>query len=115
LQALTAGNTRRAACAYAGVSEDAFAAWLGRYADFADAVKKAEAQAEVKMVATVVQASTKQWQAAAWWLERRRADDFSRRDKVEITVRQHAEKLAAELGLDPEELIAEAERIVASH
>jgi len=27
-QALRAGNTRRAACAYAGISQDTFANWL---------------------------------------------------------------------------------------
>jgi hypothetical protein len=35
------------------------------------------------------------------------------KQQVEITIREHAAKLASELGLDPDELIAEAERIVA--
>jgi hypothetical protein len=52
------------------------------------------------------------WQAAAWWLERRRPDDYSRRDRVDVTVRQEAQKLAAQMGIDAAELIAEAERIV---
>lgn len=34
------------------------------------------------------------------------------KQQVEVTMRQHAEKMAADLGLDPEELIAAAEAIV---
>jgi antitoxin component of RelBE/YafQ-DinJ toxin-antitoxin module len=35
------------------------------------------------------------------------------KQQVEITIRQQAEQIAAQLGIDPDELIAEAERIVA--
>lgn len=112
LDALRAGNTRKAACQYAGVAQDAFNRWLVRFADFADVVKKAEADAEVRHVANIAKASQDGvWQASAWWLERRRPDDYGRRDRVEFTLRREAERLGAELGLDPEELIAEAERI----
>lgn len=45
-EALANGNTRLAACSYAGISEDTFARWLKRYADFADSVARAEAEAE---------------------------------------------------------------------
>jgi hypothetical protein len=83
IQALNAGNTRRAACDYSGVSEDSFARWLARYADFADAVTKAEADAEVRNVAIIQQAASKSWQAAAWWLERRRHDDWRSRQEVQ--------------------------------
>ena len=37
------------------------------------------------------------------------------RQQVEITIRQQAERLAAELGLDAEDLIAEAERLIATN
>jgi hypothetical protein len=44
-------------------------------------------------------------------LERRRPDDFGKRDRVEVTFdfRREAERL----GLDPDQAIAEAERILA--
>ena len=56
----------------------------------------------------------KTWTAAAWWLERRKNSDYARRDKVEMTVdlRREAERLAAEQGLDPSEVLAEAEAIM---
>ncbi len=52
------------------------------------------------------------WQAAAWWLERRRREDYGLRVGVSVNVRDRAKAIADELGLDVDELIAEAERIV---
>ena len=40
---------------------------------------------------------------------------YGARQRIELTIRQQAEKLAANLGLDPDELIEEAERIVSLH
>lgn len=56
-----------------------------------------------------------QWTAAAWWLERRKWQDYGRHERVEVTldVRKEAERLAAELGIDSADAIAEAERILA--
>lgn len=77
--ALAAGNTRRAACAFAGISEDTLANWLRRHSDFAEAVKKAEGDAEVRNVAIISRAAQQgTWQAAAWWLERRYPHDYGR-------------------------------------
>jgi hypothetical protein len=113
--AIRAGNTIRAACHYAGIGVQTLADWQ-RFRDFREALEKAEADAEVRMVAEIAQAARGgTWQAAAWWLERRRPDDFGRRDRVDVTVRQHAQKLAAEMGIDASELIAEAERIMAAN
>lgn len=80
--ALSAGNTRKDSAAYAGISEDTFAIWLARYSDFSDAINKAEADAAVRNVAIIgkaAQAGT--WQAAAWWLERRRKTDWAQRNE----------------------------------
>lgn len=78
-EALTAGNTRRAACAFAGIGESTLDRWLDRYGDFGEAVKKAEGDAEVRNVAIIARAAqTGTWQAAAWWLERRYPHDYGR-------------------------------------
>lgn len=79
IQALRAGNTRKAACHYATVSVDAFAVWLKRYPEFSDAVAKAEADAEIRNVAVIQRAAEATWQAAAWWLERKMKADWSSR------------------------------------
>ena len=110
--ALRAGNTRQAACAYGSISDETFATWCRRYVEFLDAVKKAEADAEVRHVANIAKAATDgTWTASAWWLERRRHEDWGRKDRVNIVhvVRQMAE----EAGLneaETAEALAEAER-----
>src|SRR5262245_35285973 len=77
--ALAAGNTRRAACAVAGISDETLARWLGRYVDFVEAVQKAEGDAEQRYVAIIDRAAQDgTWQAAAWWLERRHAQAYGR-------------------------------------
>jgi hypothetical protein len=115
LSALRIGCTRRAAAAVADISEDTFARMLAD-AGFADAVRKAEGAAEATYSAIVSEAATKSWQAAAWWLERRKYEDFGRHERVDVTfdTRKEAERLAAELGLDVETVMAEAEAILRS-
>jgi hypothetical protein len=54
---LRAGCTRRAACVSAGISEDTFARWLSRYADFADSIDTSEAECEVRNTAIIEQAA----------------------------------------------------------
>jgi len=83
IEALRAGNTRRASCAYAGIDQDTLANWLRRWSDFSDAVEKAEADAEIRNVAIIQKAASETWQAAAWWLERKKKRDWSNR--LELT------------------------------
>lgn len=112
LQALRAGNTRQASASYAQIHIDTFHDWLKRFPNFAEGVKKAEADAEVRHVANIAKASADgNWTASAWWLERRRHEDWGRKDRVEIlaTVRD----MAKAAGLNDEETaaaVAEAER-----
>ena len=90
-EAIAAGNTRHDAAEYAGIAESTLRAWLakgkrqrrGMYRALLAAVKKAEADAVVRNVAIIQKAAPKSWQAAAWWLERKRAKDWSQgRDLV---------------------------------
>lgn len=78
-QALRAGNTRRAACAYANIDQSTFANWLKQNSDFSDAVEKAEGDAEVRNVSIIQKAADTTWQAAAWWLERKHKAEWSSR------------------------------------
>lgn len=112
LTALRAGNTRMAAAAYAGVHRDTLADWMARHSAFSADVQKAEADAEVRHVANIAKAAQDgNWTASAWWLERRRHQDWGKVDRVEVNIRREAERLADELGLDATEILAEAERI----
>lgn len=82
--ALKGGNTIRASAAYAGISEDTVYTWC-KVASFAALIKDAEAQAEVRNVALIQQAAKDgSWQAAAWWLERRKHEDWKKRSDINL-------------------------------
>ena len=95
VQALALGSTRRLACLYGGLSEDAFAVWMKADTDFADAIKEAEGRAAIGWLAKIEQAATNgEWTAAAWKLERRYPHEYGKRvtemlgkDGGDITVR----------------------------
>ena len=79
LEALRGGNTRRASCAVADISQDSLALWLRTYPEFAEAVEKAEGKAEASMISVIKNAADTTWQAAAWWLERKHKAEWSSR------------------------------------
>lgn len=109
--ALEGGNTRRATCFHAGISEDTFADWMRKYPDFSDLVTEAEASCEFAMVDIVRRAAqerevvvTKRVEypdggvlvetkthteidakIALEWLARRRRDEWSLTTKHEVT------------------------------
>ena len=72
---LRKGNTRRTASLAAGVLESRFYREL-RDPEFLSKVTRAEEEAVAEAVSAVATAGPKSWQAAAWWLERRRAQDW---------------------------------------
>ena len=86
--AIATGNTRRCAAEAAGVSCTAIKQWVGRgrageepFAAFLARLQKADAEAEAKAVKVIVDAAQSgTWQAAAWWLERRRSGRWARRE-----------------------------------
>ena len=112
LNALRIGNTRTAACAHADISRETFYRWLDDVT-FRDAVEKAEGEAEGRFLARVAQAAGTTWQAAAWWLERRRAEHYGQRQRVDMTVeiRDEVERIAPERSLDPAAVMAELRKI----
>jgi hypothetical protein len=91
VSALAAGNTRTAAARIAGIHPSTFRTWQARgeagdepYAAFASRVIEAEGKAECEAVRAVVDAARAgSWQAAAWWLERRRPQRWARREAPE--------------------------------
>ena len=115
LEALRHGNTRRAAAAMAGVTERTLYRWIEGDVPFRHAVEKAEGEAEAMYLAAVERAVPESWQAAAWWLERRKHMDYSRREKVDMTVdvKREAERIAAAQGLEVADVLAEADRVLA--
>lgn len=86
IEAILQGATYLLASNYAGVDYSNYRKWMikgestlsGKYRDFYDAVKKAEGEAAVKWLKVIEAASVKDWQAAAWKLERRYWKGYSR-------------------------------------
>jgi len=102
LSALRAGNTRKAAAAYGEINQDTFYEWLKVDPTFSEAVQKAEADAEVRHVANIAKAAGEgSWQASAWWLERRRYEEWKRRDGIEWGKLSIGQLLALATASDP--------------
>ena len=88
LGALRLGNTRRNAIAYAEIDDNTFYRWMDADGTFREAVVKAESDAEARFLGVIAKAAHEgTWTAAAWWLERRRHEDYRKREGVEITGR----------------------------
>jgi len=68
--AVAAGVPVQVAARLAGISQSTYYAWVSRHKDFAEAVKKAYAVAESRLVGYIYRAAAKTWTAAAWLLER---------------------------------------------
>ena len=83
---IEAGNYVEVSCEAAGISKTQFYVWLKRkeklYTDFADAVKKAEKKAEIRNVVVIQKAAVDNWQASAWFLERKHAERWGRKDQM---------------------------------
>jgi transposase len=93
VQAIRAGNYAEAAGRVAGISPSTYYRWLergereeqGPYRDFHDAVRKAEAEAEVHAVAILRRAMPEDWRAALAYLERRHPQRWRRHEARELT------------------------------
>lgn len=91
-EALAGGNTRADAAHYAGIDARSFYYWMrkgakakkGKYVQFFRAVRKAEADCAVRCAARIQHATGEDWRAAAWWLERRRHQQFGNKDTTTV-------------------------------
>lgn len=145
LDALRNGNTRQTSCALAGISDQSLANYMAANLDFLERVQKAESEAQADRVARIGMAgnggfvtkrtitrtikpdgsatevvqeerSAPQWQADAWFLERKNPDSWGRRDRLIIERERlidETRRLAEEQGINPEEAVAELERLLA--
>jgi hypothetical protein len=78
---IEAGNYYKTACEAVGLGESTFYEWLKEKPEFLESIKKAEAQAIVRNLTIIQLAAKKNWQAAAWFLERK---DFKNWGKKEL-------------------------------
>jgi hypothetical protein len=86
LTLLQAGMTKREACAVCGISPRTLERYQADSGAFVASIEKAEAEAAAAAVLAVrkaLQAGT--WTAAAWWLERRRPQEWGKVERVEAS------------------------------
>jgi len=91
---IAAGNYHKTVAQYLGIHEATWWRWLQKgetakskrsiYRKLYEAVKKAEAEAQIRNVAIIQKAAQETWQAAAWWLERRYPELWGRKDTVRL-------------------------------
>lgn len=92
VDAIKAGAYIETAAAFAGIHKDTLYEWLkkgarsrgGPFFEFSQAVEQALAHSELRDITIIGTAAQTQWQAAAWRLERRFPERWSRRDKVDM-------------------------------
>lgn len=93
LKAVRAGNYAEAAARASGIAPSTYYRWLqrgsleesGAYRDFTEAVRQAEAEAEVHAVAILRRAMGEDWRAALAYLERRYPGRWRRHTSTELT------------------------------
>lgn len=93
---VASGLDQKTAAAIAGVHEVTLCNWLKNHINFANLLEQKRGEAIQRALSQVQAAAEKQWQAAAWYLERTQPDKFAlqtriRGDvKVEVQVRDVA-------------------------
>lgn len=105
------GLTDKDASLVAGISQDTLIIWKNRYSDFSDRLAQAHAERSRGWLAKIAEAAPKDWRAYAELLDRC-APEYRKSGNVNINIvlRDLAQKAAAAEGLDPDEVLAEAER-----
>ena len=117
VKAVRGGNYPEVAAQCAGIDRATYFRWMqygestdeshAIYRDFRDAVTRARAWAERKMVRVIRTAAITDARAAEWYLERSASDRWGRRDKLTIESAVNAELDAMlgklEAGLTPDE------------
>lgn len=114
ISAIALGAPFTHACNYAGVSFETFNEWRKQYPEFSEQVKTAEGRAVEGWLSKIEKAASDgNWQAAAWKLERRYPEDFGKRERLQLDVREidsEIERRLAELASrSKDSLIGETE------
>lgn len=95
VKAIRAGNYAESAARSCGISASTYYRWMQRgeregdgiYRELAEAVRQAEAEAEVYAVAVIRRAMGEDWKAALAYLERRYPGRWRRHSSTELTGR----------------------------
>ena len=102
INSLTSLSGKVAACEAAGISYKTFQHWYRTLPEFQemvdDAISESIAKGRQIAIAAIFKHMDKNWMAAAWWLERNFPDEYGRRDRIDMDVRQR--KIIFQIGID---------------
>lgn len=108
LEALRLGCYRDDAARYAGIHPSTASRWIKDgedpmaeecYREFHKRVLAEEARVAMRASGIILKAADHDWKAAAWWLERKRPDQWGRKDRrqeIDLNVSTDAEELTLE-------------------
>lgn len=91
-----AGVNHKDIAAYIGVAPQTLSTWIHHprtknQKEFAEAMKKTEADYKASLLAIIYNNAKKQsWQAAAWLLERKYPEEFARQDRTQVDAKVEA-------------------------
>lgn len=97
VRAVGLGLSLRSAADVAGLNYGTVTNHRRRNEAFATAIKQARGAGKQSLVAKIHAHSERQWQAAAWLLERIWPAEFSKREHVEVSTKGEAQKLLDDL------------------
>lgn len=106
LKAVSKGLIRKHAALCAGVHIATLQLWAkkgkeagkGKLYEFFVALKKAESLAQEARAQTIIVAARKNWQAAAWWLERKYPEIWGRKEVIDLNGKIKNQNLNVNLG-----------------
>lgn len=98
---ISQGIPNKTAAQTCGICESTFYSWLqrgqevksGKYLEFLESIKKAEAQSIADSVQRIKKAGEKQWTALAWLLERRHPNEWGNKQNIKM---EHTGKITFE-------------------
>lgn len=81
---LEVGLGRTDACILSDISYETFTQWMKK-PEFSENIKKSEIKCKERNISIIQKAAITTWTAAAWWLERKHADEFAQRTHQQIS------------------------------
>ena len=115
VEAISLGMSTLDACRIAAVNEKTHYRWCVEDEAYEARVLEASSKGVKYALECVREAMPVSWQAAAWFLERQRPEEFGRQDRLRIDgLSELAESMAAKLGLEAADvalLIEEAKTV----
>ncbi len=113
IESITSLSGKLDACRYAGIDYRSFDRWYREVPEFKEKIDKATEEAIMngKQIAikAIFKAMDKNWMAAAWWLERNFPNEYGRKDRIDMDVKES--KIVFQIGWDNPGILPEPDDI----